>query len=150
MPLGSHGDVYDRYLVRVQEMRQSARIVLQALDKLAAMEPEAPVNDDHRDFVPPPKEELAWSMEAVIRHFKIWTEGIKPPPGEAYVPIESPKGEIGFYVVSDGSAHPVRAHVRPPCFVNLQALETMAKGHMLADLVACLGSIDIVLGEIDR
>lgn len=150
IPLGESGDVYDRYLVRVQEMRQSARIVRQALDKIDALGPDAPVNCDHRDYVPPPKEELSWSMESLIRHFKIWTEGIRPPAGEAYVPIESPKGEIGFYVVSDGSAKPVRAHVRPPSFVNLQALATMAKGHMIADLVACLGSIDIVLGEIDR
>ncbi len=150
VPLGADGDVYDRYLVRVRELRQSVRIINQALDKLAALPDDAPVNDDHRDFVPPPKEELSWSMESLIRHFKFWTEGLLPPAGEAYVPIEAPKGEIGFYVVSDGTAKPLRVHVRPPSFVNLQALETMAKGHMIADLVACLGSIDIVLGEIDR
>lgn len=150
VPLGRHGDVFDRYICRVQELRQSARIVVQALAKIDALPADAPVNDDHRDYVPPPKEEISWSMESLIRHFKIWTEGLLPPVGEAYVPIESSKGEIGVYVVSDGTAHPVRAHVRPPSFVNLQALETMAKGHMIADLVACLGSIDIVLGEIDR
>ncbi|MCC7491686.1 MAG: NADH-quinone oxidoreductase subunit D [Fimbriimonadaceae bacterium] len=150
VPLGTNGDVYDRYLVRVAELRQSARIVTQALAKLATLPDEAPVNADHRDYVPPPKEELSWSMESLIRHFKIWTEGLLPPVGEAYVPVESAKGEIGFYVVSDGTARPLRAHVRPPSFVNLQALEHLAKGHMIADLVACLGSIDIVLGEIDR
>ncbi|NUP99158.1 MAG: NADH dehydrogenase (quinone) subunit D [Armatimonadetes bacterium] len=150
VPLGQNGDVFDRYLCRVGEMRQSARIVTQALEKIAALPDDAPVNDDHRDYVPPPKEEISWSMESLIRHFKIWTEGILPPVGEAYVPIESPKGEIGVYVVSDGSNTPRRAHVRGPSFVNLQSLETMAKGHMIADLVACLGSIDIVLGEIDR
>jgi NADH-quinone oxidoreductase subunit D len=150
VPLSETGDVFARYIVRVQELRQSVRICRQALDKLAALPDGAPVNDDHRDYVPPPKPELSWSMESVIRHFKIWTEGLCPPVGEAYVPVEAPKGEIGFYVVSDGSAHPVRVHVRPPSFVNLQSLETMAKGHLLADLVACLGSIDIVLGEIDR
>lgn len=150
VPLGTVGDVFDRYRCRVAELRQSARIVTQALEKIEALGPDAPVNDDHRDYVPPPKAEISWSMESLIRHFKIWTEGILPPVGEAYVPIESPKGEIGFYVVSDGTAHPVRAHVRPPSFVNLQSLEAMAKGHMIADLVACLGSIDIVLGEIDR
>ncbi len=150
VPLGTVGDVFDRYRCRVAELRQSARIVTQALEKIAALGPDAPVNDDHRDYVPPPKAEISWSMESLIRHFKIWTEGILPPVGEAYVPIESPKGEIGFYVVADGTAQPVRAHVRPPSFVNLQSLEAMAKGHMIADLVACLGSIDIVLGEIDR
>lgn len=150
VPLGQNGDVFDRYQCRVREMRESARLVTQALDKIAALPDDAPVNDDHRDFVPPPKPEISWSMESLIRHFKIWTEGILPPVGEAYVPIESSKGEIGVYVVSDGSGHPVRAHFRPPSFINLQALETMAKGHMIADLVACLGSIDIVLGEIDR
>lgn len=150
VPLGSNGDVFDRYAVRVQELRQSARIVQQAIEKLDALPADAPVNADHRDYVPPPKAELSWSMESLIRHFKIWTEGIKPPVGEAYRPIESPKGEIGFYVVSDGTPHPLRVHVRPPSLINLQCLETMAKGHMIADLVACLGSIDIVLGEIDR
>ncbi len=150
VPLGTVGDVFDRYLVRVQELRQSARIVVQALAKIDALPADAPVNDDHRDFVPPPKEEISWSMESLIRHFKFWTEGLLAPAGEAYVPIEAPKGELGFYVVSDGTAKPVRVHVRPPSFVNLQVLETLAKGHMVADLVACLGSIDIVLGEIDR
>ncbi|MBI5834852.1 MAG: NADH-quinone oxidoreductase subunit D [Armatimonadetes bacterium] len=150
VPLGTAGDVYSRYQVRIAEMRQSARIIVQALAKIDALGDDAPVNSDDRNFVPPPKPELAWSMESLIHHFKIWTEGIKPPAGEAYVPIESPRGELGVYVVSDGSAKPLRAHVRPPAFVNLQALETMARGHMLADLVACLGSLDPVLGEIDR
>jgi NADH-quinone oxidoreductase subunit D len=144
------GDVYARYLCRIKELRQSARLVIQAIAKIDALGHGAPVNSDDRDFVPPPKPELAWSMESLIRHFKIWTEGIKPPAGESYVPIESPRGEIGVYIVSDGGNRPVRAHVRPPSFVNLQAIETIAKGHMIADLVACLGSLDPILGEIDR
>jgi NADH-quinone oxidoreductase subunit D len=100
--------------------------------------------------VPPPREELDNSMESLIHHFKLWTEGFRPPEGEAYVPIEGPKGEIGYYVVSDGSNHPWRVKTRPPCFINLQALPLMSKGHMIADIVAIIGSIDIVLGEIDR
>ncbi len=150
VPLGRHGDIYDRYLCRVAELRESAKIVQQALDKLDALPADAPVNSDDRDYVPPPKEELAWSMESLIRHFKIWTEGILPPAGEAYVPVESGRGEIGFYVVSDGSAHPVRVHCRAPSFINLQALDPMSRGLMIADLVGCIGSIDIILGEIDR
>jgi len=150
VPLGANGDVFDRYTCRIAELRQSARIVTQALARIDALGPDAPVNSDDRDYVPPPKPELAWSMESLIRHFKIWTEGIKPPAGEVYVQIESPRGELGVYLVSAGGNKPVRAHIRPPAFVNLQAVGAMAKGHMIADLVACLGSLDPVLGEIDR
>lgn len=146
----TEGDVFARYIVRINEMRESAKIVQQAIDKIEALGPDAPINADHRDYVPPPKAELAWSMESVIRHFKIWTEGILPSPGEAYVPIESARGEFGFYVVSDASAHPVRARVRPPSLIHLQCLDHLARGHMVADMIACLGSIDPVLGEIDR
>ena len=125
VPVGQYSDVYDRYRVRIAEMYQ-------------------------RKIVPPPRQELDNSMEAVIHHFKLWTEGFHPPVGEAYVPLESPKGEIGFYIVSDGSNRPHRAHMRPPSFMNLQALSKMAEGRLIADVVAIIGSIDIILGEIDR
>jgi NADH-quinone oxidoreductase subunit D len=146
IPTGTVGDVYDRFLVRMEEMRQATRILKQCLERI----PEGPVSSDDRKVVPPPREELDNSMESLIHHFKLWTEGFRPPEGEAYVPIEGPKGEIGYYVVSDGSNHPWRVKTRPPCFINLQALPLMSKGHMIADIVAIIGSIDIVLGEIDR
>lgn len=146
IPVGEYGDVYDRYRVRMAEMRQSREIVKQAIEKM----PDGPINVDDRKIVPPPRHELDSSMEAVIHHFKLWTEGFHPPVGEAYVPLESPRGEIGFYIVSDGSAYPWRMHERPPCFMNLQALPRMCVGRLIADVVAIIGSIDIVLGEIDR
>lgn len=146
IPTGSHGDVYDRYLVRIMEMRQSTIIINQCLD----MMPEGPVSTDDRKVTPPPRAELDTSMESVIHHFKLFTEGYRPPVGEAYVPVESPKGEIGYYVVSDGTARPWRVKTRPPSFMNLQALAPMLRGHLVADAVAIIGSIDIVLGEIDR
>ncbi|MGQ9486698.1 MAG: NADH dehydrogenase (quinone) subunit D [Armatimonadota bacterium] len=146
IPTGTIGDVYDRFLVRVEEMRQAARIIKQCLERI----PEGPVSSEDRKVVPPPREELDNSMESLIHHFKLWTEGFRPPEGEAYVPIEGPKGEIGYYVVSDGSNRPWRVKTRPPCFMNLQALAPMSRGHMVADIVAIIGSIDIVLGEIDR
>jgi NADH-quinone oxidoreductase subunit D len=146
IPTGTVGDVYDRFLVRLEEMRQATRIIKQCLERI----PEGPVSSGDRKVVPPPREELDNSMESLIHHFKLWTEGFRPPEGEAYVPIEGPKGEIGYYVVSDGSNHPWRVKTRPPCFINLQALPLMSKGHMIADIVAIIGSIDIVLGEIDR
>jgi NADH-quinone oxidoreductase subunit D len=146
IPTGTVGDVYDRFLVRLEEMRQATRIIKQCLERI----PEGPVSSSDRKVVPPPREELDNSMESLIHHFKLWTEGFRPPEGEAYVPIEGPKGEIGYYVVSDGSNGPWRVKTRPPCFMNLQALPLMSKGHMVADIVAIIGSIDIVLGEIDR
>jgi len=146
IPTGEYGDVYDRYRVRMAEMRQSREIVKQALERL----PDGPVNVDDRKIVPPPRQELDSSMEAVIHHFKLWTEGFTPPVGEAYVPVESPKGEIGFYIVSNGGPRPWRMHQRPPSFMNLQALSDLCKGRLIADVVAIIGSIDIVLGEIDR
>ncbi len=146
IPTGSQGDVYDRYQVRVMEMRQSTRIIDQCLDVI----PEGPVSIDDRKMVPPPRPELDTSMESVIHHFKLWTEGYRPPVGEAYVPVEGPKGEIGYYVVSDGSSRPWRVKTRPPSFMNLQSLAPMLRGHLVADAVAIIGSIDIVLGEIDR
>jgi NADH:ubiquinone oxidoreductase subunit D len=127
-------------------LRQALRIVEQALNQL----PEGPVRVNDRKITPPPRHELHTSMEALIHHFKFFTEGIKPPPGEAYQAIESPKGEYGVYVVSDGTAKPVRVHFRGPSFVNLQALARMIKGRYIADVIACIASIDIVLGEVDR
>jgi NADH-quinone oxidoreductase subunit D len=146
IPIGEYGDVYDRYRVRMAEMRQSREIIKQALENL----PDGPINVSDRKVVPPPRAELDSSMEAVIHHFKLWTEGFAPPAGEAYVPVESPKGEIGFYMVSNGSPYPWRMHERPPSFMNLQALARMCEGRLIADTVAIIGSIDIVLGEIDR
>jgi len=145
-PVGQYSDVYDRYRVRMAEMYQSREIVKQCIEKM----PTGPINVSDRKIVPPPRVELDNSMEAVIHHFKLWTEGFHPPIGEAYVPLESPKGEIGFYIVSDGSNRPYRAHMRPPSFMNLQALSKMSEGRLIADVVAIIGSIDIILGEIDR
>ncbi|MCI0712773.1 MAG: NADH dehydrogenase (quinone) subunit D [Chloroflexi bacterium] len=146
VPVGEHGDVYDRYLLRMEEMRQSLRIVEQGLKKLKP----GPFRSDNRKYVPPPRAELGRSMEAVIHHFKLWTEGFRPPVGEVYQVIEGPRGELGCYLVSDGSPYPWRVHFRDPSFVHIGALQHMAKNHFLADLVAIIGSIDIVLGGCDR
>jgi NADH-quinone oxidoreductase subunit D len=146
IPTGTHGDVYDRYLVRVEEMRQSLRIIQQALDKL----PYGPFRSNNRKYCPPPRAELGTSMEAVIHHFKLWTEGFKIPKGAVYMPVESPKGELGHYLESNGGNQPYRIHMRTPSFLAIQALPILAKGHLVADLVAIIGSIDIVLGDCDR
>jgi NADH-quinone oxidoreductase subunit D len=146
VPLGQHGDVYDRYLCRIQEMRESLKIVRQALDNL----PSGDFRSNNRKYVPPPRSELGHSMEAVIHHFKLWTEGFRPPKGEVYVRVESPRGELGCFLVSDGSPKPWRVHFRTPSFIHLSALPHMAKGHLIADLVGIVGSIDIVLGDCDR
>lgn len=146
VPIGEFSDVYDRYRVRMAEMLQSREIIKQCIETM----PSGPINVSDRKIVPPPRTELDSSMEAVIHHFKLWTEGFHPPVGEAYVPLEGPKGEIGFYIVSDGSNRPWRAHERPPCFMNLQALSKLCEGRLIADVVAIIGSIDIILGEIDR
>jgi NADH-quinone oxidoreductase subunit D len=140
------GDVYGRYLARVEEMRQSLRIVNQAMEGL----PEGPVKADAPHIVLPDRESMKTSIEALIYHFKIVTEGFHPPVGEVYQAIESPRGELGFYMVSDGSPKPFRCHVRAPSFANLQALPKMVEGRLIADVVACIGTIDIVLGEVDR
>ena len=144
--LGRNGDVYDRYRCRIFEMRQSVEIAKQALDRL----PDGPVTVDNPKIVPPPKKRVRQSMEALIHHFLLFSQGFSPPVGEAYQSVESPKGELGFYVVSDGSPRPYRVRVRPPSFVNLQALPRMVEGRLVADVVAIIGSIDIVLGEVDR
>lgn len=146
IPTGKNGDIYDRFLVRVHEMRQSLRIAEQALDGL----PEGDFMARVPGVTLPPKDEVLNNMEALIFHFKTVVEGFSPPKGEVYQSIESPKGEIGYYIVSDGSPRPYRVKVRPPCFVNLSALNKLVKGRMVADVVAVIGSIDIVLGEIDR
>ncbi len=146
IPTGTHGDVYDRFLVRMEEMRQSLRIIQQALDKM----PYGPYRSNNRKYVPPPRAELGVSMEAVIHHFKLWTEGFTVPKGAVYMPVESPKGELGYYIESNGGNQPYRVHMRTPSFVNLQSLPLLAKGHLVADLVGIIGSIDIVLGDCDR
>jgi NADH-quinone oxidoreductase subunit D len=149
VPLANEGDVYARYQVRMQEMRQAASLVLQGLDKLKDTPPGTHMWDVEH-FTPPRRQDVYADIERNIHHFKYWTEGIKPPAGEAYAAIESGKGELGFYVVSDGSARPVRVKVRGASFCNLQALAAMVEGALLADIPAVIGSIDIVLGEVDR
>jgi len=149
VPVFPEGDVYSRYQVRMEEMRQSCRLVVQALDKIKQTEPGTTMwVSEH--FAPPKRDNVERDIEGLIHHFKYWTEGIKPPAGEAYAAIEGSKGELGFYVVSDGSAQPVRVKVRGASFVNLAALPAMVEGGLIADVVAVIGSIDIVLGEVDR
>jgi len=146
IPVGTVGDGYDRYRVRMQEIRESLRIVEQALDGL----PEGPHIADERKYVLPPRDELATSMEALIHHFKLVTEGYRVPPGEAYYAIESPRGELGCFVVADGSAKPARVHIRDPSFVNLQSLREMSLDGYVADLIQNVAMLDPILGGIDR
>lgn len=146
VPVRTEGDTYARYLVRMEEMRQSLRVVQQALDKM----PLGPVRSNNRKFIPPPRSELGVSMEALIHHFKLWTEGFSIPKGSTYVAVESPRGELGVYMESDGGPKPYRVHWRTPSFINLQVLPLLAKGVFVADLVALIGTIDIVLGDVDR
>jgi NADH-quinone oxidoreductase subunit D len=148
IPVGTNGDCYDRYLVRIEEMRQSNRIIKQCVDWLRKNP--GPVMIDDRKFAPPPREEMKADMEALIHHFKLFTEGYCLPEGEAYVGIEHPKGEFGVYIVSDGANKPYRVKIRAPGFAHLSAMDEMARGHMLADVVAIIGTQDIVFGEIDR
>lgn len=149
VPTATHGDIYDRYLVRMAEMRESVSICRQALQRLRDIGP-GPYMTLDRKIAPPPKSEITQSMEALIHHFKLWTEGFKPPRGDALAAVESPRGELATYIVSDGSAKPYRVHFRAPSFVNLQSLPYMARGHLVADLVALIASLDPVLGEVDR
>jgi NADH-quinone oxidoreductase subunit D len=146
IPVGTVGDCYDRYRVRIAEIRESCSIVRQAIEGL----PEGPYITTNRKVALPPRHELATSMEAVIHHFKLWTEGMKPPAGTAYVATESPRGELGFVVVSDGTGKPLRVHNRAPSFNNLQAIGKMAVNGLVADVVAIIASIDPVMGEVDR
>ena len=146
VPVGTNGDCYDRFMVRVEEVRQSARIIKQCLDEM----PEGPIASLDRKVVPPKRGEMKRSMEALIHHFKLYTEGFHVPAGEVYVATESPKGEFGVYLVSDGSNKPYRCKIRPTAFSHLQAMDFMSRGHMLADTTAILGALDIVFGECDR
>src|SRR5271165_8285 len=146
IPVGTNGDVYDRYLVRMLEMEQSLNIIRQAVRDL----PDGAWQVDDHKIVPPPKYEISSNMEALIHHFKLYTEGYRPPAGEVYLRTESPKGELGYYLVSDGGPRLYRMHVRAPSFANLQALPSMIAGMLFGDVVAAIGSIDIVLGEVDR
>ncbi|OFX13179.1 MAG: NADH dehydrogenase [Alphaproteobacteria bacterium RIFOXYD12_FULL_60_8] len=146
IPIGKHGDCYDRYLVRVEEMRQSLRIIKQCIKNM----PSGPVRVDNYKVSPPPRDKMKTSMEALIHHFKLFSEGFKVPAGETYMATEAPKGELAVYLVSDGSAKPYRCKIRAPGFAHLSAMQKMAEGHMLADVPAIIGSIDVVFGEIDR
>ena len=148
VPIGEHGDVYDRYLVRIEEMRQSNRIVKQCVNWLR--DHPGPVMDDNHKITPPARVEMKANMEELIHHFKLFTEGMHVPAGEAYAAVEHPKGEFGIYLVSDGANKPYRMKIRAPGFPHLAALDEMARGHMIADAVAIIGTQDIVFGEIDR
>jgi NADH-quinone oxidoreductase subunit D len=146
VPTGTHGDCYDRYLVRMEEMRQSLRLIVQCLEQI----PDGSVMSENLKFSSPTRKDMKNSMEALIHHFKLHTEGYHVPAGEVYVPVEAPKGEFGVFVISDGSNKPYRCKFRAPSFAFLQAFETISKKHMLADAVAILGSLDVVFGEVDR
>jgi len=148
VPVGKNGDCYDRYLVRVEEMRQANRIIKQCVDWLRANP--GPVITDNHKVAPPPREEMKTSMEALIHHFKLFSEGMRVPEGQAYAAVEHPKGEFGIYLVSDGANKPYRLKIRAPGFAHLAALDEMSRGHMIADVVAIIGTLDIVFGEIDR
>jgi NADH-quinone oxidoreductase subunit D len=151
VPVGRNGDCYDRYLVRMEEMRQSVKIMRQCIAKLKTLDGPVSARDAvGAKIVPPKRGEMKRSMEALIHHFKLYTEGYKVPAGEVYAAVEAPKGEFGVYLVSDGSNKPYRCRLRAPGFTHLQAMETLCKGHMLADVPAILGSLDIVFGEVDR
>ncbi len=146
VPIGTHGDCYDRYLCRVEEMRQSLRIVEQCLNKM----PQGEIKIDDNKVSPPKRAEMKDSMEALIHHFKLYTEGYQVPPGATYSAIEAPKGEFGVYLVSDGSSRPYRCKIKAPGFAHLAGLDKVSRGHMLADAVAIIGTLDVVFGEIDR
>ena len=146
IPVGKNGDSYDRYLVRIEEMHQSVRIMRQCLEQM----PDGPVKSLDRKISPPPRAEMKRSMEALIHHFKLYTEGYHVPAGETYTVVEAPKGEFGVYVVADDSNRPYRCKIRAPGFAHLQGLDFMSRGHMLADVVTIIGTLDIVFGEIDR
>ena len=150
IPIGKNGDNYDRYLIRVQEMRESVKIMKQCVELLSGAEKSGPISSADGKVVPPKRSEMKRSMEALIHHFKLYTGGYKVPAGEVYAAVEAPKGEFGVYLVSDGSNKPYRCKIRAPGFAHLQAMDHICRGHMLADVSAVLGSIDIVFGEVDR
>jgi len=150
VPVGKNGDCYDRYLIRMEEMRQSTAIMKQCVAKLREPAGQGPVVHDDNKIVPPRRPEMKRSMEALIHHFKLYTEGYHVPAGEAYAAVEAPKGEFGVYLVSDGTNKPYKCKIRAPGFAHLSAMDFLTRGHMLADVSAILGSIDIVFGEVDR
>ncbi len=150
IPVGKHGDCYDRYCIRMEEMRQSVRIIRQCVEALRSPQGQGPVAVQDNKIVPPQRGEMKRSMEALIHHFKLYTEGFHVPAGEVYAAVEAPKGEFGVYLVSDGTNRPYKCKVRAPSFAHLQAMDSLCRGHMLADVPAVLCTIDIVLGEVDR
>ena len=150
IPIGKNGDCYDRYLIRMEEMRQSLRIMRQCVEKLSSPAGQGPISSADGKVVPPNRAEMKRSMESLIHHFKLYTEGYKVPAGEVYAAVEAPKGEFGVYLVADGTNKPYRCKIRAPGFAHLQAMDHICRGHMLADVSAVLGSLDIVFGEVDR
>jgi NADH-quinone oxidoreductase subunit D len=150
IPIGKNGDCFDRYLIRMEEMRQAVKIMKQCCEKLRSPYGQGPVTVDDHKIVPPKRGEMKRSMEALIHHFKLYTEGYRVPAGEVYAAVEAPKGEFGVYLVSDGTNKPYKCKIRAPGFAHLQAMDFLTRGHMLADVSAILGSIDIVFGEVDR
>src|SRR5437763_1920119 len=150
IPVGKNGDCYDRYCIRMEEMRQSVRIMRQCLEKLRSAEGQGPVAHPDNKIVPPRRGEMKRSMESLIHHFKLYTEGFHVPAGEAYAAVEAPKGEFGVYLVADGSNKPYKCTIRAPGFAHLSAMDFLCKAYMLADISAILGSLDIVFGEVDR
>jgi NADH-quinone oxidoreductase subunit D len=147
IPTSNDSDCFARYMVRVAEMRESLKIIRQAIDKIPA---EGPIRSEAPGIIPPAREKMKTEMEALIYHFKIFTEGFSPPAGEAFVTVESPRGELGCFIASDGSPKPLRCHFRSPSYINLQALPKLVEGQLISDVIACIGTIDIVLGEVDR
>ena len=150
IPVGKHGDCYDRYCIRMEEMRQSVKIMKQCLENLRSPEGQGPITVDDNKIVPPKRGEMKRSMEALIHHFKLYTEGVRVPAGEVYAAVEAPKGEFGVYLVSDSTNKPYKCKIRAPGFAHLQAMDFICTGHLLADVSAILGSLDIVFGEVDR
>jgi NADH-quinone oxidoreductase subunit D len=150
IPIGKNGDCYDRYCIRMEEMRQSVRIMKQCIQKLRASDGQGPVAVEDNKIFPPRRAEMKRSMEALIHHFKLYTEGFHVPAGEVYAAVEAPKGEFGVYLVADGSNKPYKCKIRAPGFAHLQAMDFICRGHLLADVSAILGSLDIVFGEVDR
>jgi NADH-quinone oxidoreductase subunit D len=150
IPIGKNGDCYDRYLIRVEEMRQSTSIMKQCVELLNLPDGRGPVVTDDGKIAPPKRDHMKRSMEALIHHFKLYTEGYHVPAGEVYAAVEAPKGEFGVYLISDGTNKPYRCKIRAPGFPHLQAMDFICRGHMLADVSAILGSLDIVFGEVDR
>jgi NADH-quinone oxidoreductase subunit D len=150
IPVGRHGDCYDRQVVRMEEMRQSIRIIKQCVEKLSLAENQGPVLTPNHKITPPRRAQMKGSMESLIHHFKLFTEGFHVPAGEVYAAVEAPKGEFGVYLVSDGGDKPYKCKIRAPGFAHLQAMDFLCRGHLLADVSAILGALDIVFGEVDR